>query len=413
MNELQILVWLIMVFGAGNSRIWKLLRRYETPQKVYEVLCHPENDPALHLPEYTLRRIRQTRRTQVDEVLERCHKLQISILQYSDAAYPEQLTTLSNPPLLLFYQGDISLLKNHLLLTIVGTRNATEYSLRVEKALCGDLVQLDFVPVTGFAVGIDIAANRCALEAHKPSVALMGCGLDVPYPAPHFQLKRDIAACGLILSEFLPGTSPASANFPLRNRVLAGISMGTLVIQAPVRSGALITAEYAVEQGRDVFCVPPADIFDKRYMGVIKYLRDGAIPVFDCRDVIYEYYTSHAHMISASALFDENYRKSESFVMQLGENSNESRQKRRANAAPIQKAAEPDAGELLLAEDDTELSELQQRVLALIRQQTVMHMDMLAVELDIPMELLTTTLTELELFEKIERLPGKQFRIIG
>lgn len=411
MEEIRCLLWLVMVFGAGSPRIWKALHRYGSPQKAVEVLQKPESDAALHLPEHTLRRIRQTGEAQVEEMLARCEKLRLSILWYGDEAYPPQLLSIVNPPVLLFYQGDSSLLQEHLLLTIVGTRNPSPYSLQVEKTICHDLVQMGFVPVTGYAVGIDITANRCALEADKPSIALMGCGLDVAYPQPHANLKYEIARRGLILSEFLPGTSPAPSNFPLRNRVLSGLSMGTFVIQAPARSGALITAENAMEQGRDVFCIPPADIFDKRYMGVIKYLRDGAIPVFDSRDIVYEYYTSHAHMIGASALYDETREKSESSVMTLGESDalqQPSRRKQRPPEPEIPEETEPDPAIDPMPEE--EMEGLAGEILSLLQRQRVMHMDQIAAELEVSMEELTTTLTELELYGKLERLPGKQFR---
>ena len=411
MEEIRCLLWLVMGFGAGSPRIWKALHRYGSPQKAVEVLQKPESDAALHLPEHTLRRIRQTGEAQVEEMLARCEKLRLSILWYGDEAYPPQLLSIVNPPVLLFYQGDSSLLQEHLLLTIVGTRNPSPYSLQVEKTICHDLVQMGFVPVTGYAVGIDITANRCALEADKPSIALMGCGLDVAYPQPHANLKYEIARRGLILSEFLPGTSPAPSNFPLRNRVLSGLSMGTFVIQAPARSGALITAENAMEQGRDVFCIPPADIFDKRYMGVIKYLRDGAIPVFDSRDIVYEYYTSHAHMIGASALYDETREKSESSVMTLGESDavqQPSRRKQRPPEPKIPEETEPDPAIDPMPEE--ELEGLAGEILSLLQRQRVMHMDQIAAELEVSMEELTTTLTELELYGKLERLPGKQFR---
>lgn len=411
MEEIRCLLWLVMVFGAGSPRIWKALHRYGSPQKAVEVLQKPESDAALHLPEHTLRRIRQTGEAQVEEMLARCEKLRLSILWYGDEAYPPQLLSIVNPPVLLFYQGDSSLLQEHLLLTIVGTRNPSPYSLQVEKTICHDLVQMGFVPVTGYAVGIDITANRCALEADKPSIALMGCGLDVAYPQPHANLKYEIARRGLILSEFLPGTSPAPSNFPLRNRVLSGLSMGTFVIQAPARSGALITAENAMEQGRDVFCIPPADIFDKRYMGVIKYLRDGAIPVFDSRDIVYEYYTSHAHMIGASALYDETREKSESSVMTLGESDavqQPGRRKQRPPKPEIPEETEPDPAIDPMPEE--ELEGLAGEILSLLQRQRVMHMDQIAAELEVSMEELTTTLTELELYGKLERLPGKQFR---
>lgn len=383
MEEIRCLLWLVMIFGAGNPRIWKALHRYHSPQKAVEILRKPETDADLRL----------------------------SILWYGDAAYPEQLLSIVNPPVLLFYQGDSSLLQNHLLLTIVGTRNPAEYSLRVEKTICHDLVQMGFVPVTGYAAGIDITANLCALEADKPSIALMGCGLDVAYPKSHVNLKYEIAKHGLILSEFLPGTSPAPANFPLRNRVLSGLSMGTFVIQAPVRSGALITAENAMEQGRDVFCIPPADIFDKRYMGVIKYLRDGAIPVFDSRDIVYEYYTSHAHMIGAAALYGEDRDKSESSVMTLGEAETKPKtpaKKPQVSVPEPPAEAEPDP--VLDPMPEEELEGLAGEILSLLQKQDVMHMDQIAAELEVSMEELTTTLTELELYGKLERLPGKQFR---
>ncbi|WP_298483140.1 DNA-processing protein DprA [uncultured Ruminococcus sp.] len=410
MEEIRCLLWLVMVFGAGNPRIWTALHRYETPQRTCEVL-RAGSDPELHLPEHTQRRIRQTGKAQIDEMLARCQKLELSILWYGDDLYPEQLFSIVNPPVLLFYQGNPELLQNHLLLTIVGTRNPSEYSLRVEKTICHDLVQLGFIPVTGYAVGIDITANLCALEENKPSIALMGCGLDIAYPLPHANLKYEIAQNGLILSEFLPGTTPAPANFPLRNRVLSGLSMGTLVVQAPARSGALITAENAMEQGRDVFCVPPADIFDKRYMGVIKYLRDGAIPVFDSRDIVYEYYTNHAHMIAASALYDENREKSESLVMALGEKTAKQKASKSEEQPSESHPTEPDPVIDPLPEEEI-LEGLPGQVMELLRPQTVMHVDQIAAELDAPMDVLMTTLTELELYGKIERLPGKQFRVL-
>lgn len=415
-DEIWCLLWMVMVFGAGNSRIWTILEQYDTPQKAYDALHHRDIIAELRLPEHTCRRIHQTTETHVNEMLERCRKLHISMIWYGDDAYPEQLMAIVNPPVLLFYQGDMTLLQNHLLLTVVGTRRATEYSLRIEKMLCDDLVKLGFVLVTGFAVGVDITANLCALHLRRPSIALMGCGLDVPYPAEHFQLKKEIAACGLILSEFLPGTSPAASNFPLRNRVLSGLSMGTLVIQAPLKSGALITAECALDQGRDVFCVPPADIFDKRYMGVIKYLRDGAIPVFDSRDIVYEYYTNFAHMIAASELYHENSRKTESLVMDFSDAQKSSRKKQKqpeAKQSEPSVSSEPDVNDPLFEADDAPMTELQRNILALLQKQRVMHIDILAAELDVPMGELATALTELELYGRAERMPGKQFRLIG
>ena len=167
-----------------------------------------------------------------------------------------------------------------------------------------------------------------------------------------------------------------------------------------------------MEQGRDVFCIPPADIFDKRYMGVIKYLRDGAIPVFDSRDIVYDYYTSHAHMSGASALYDGIREKSESAVMTLGEPeplSKPSVQKVRMPEPEISEEPDP----VIDPMPEEALEGLAGEILSLLQKQNVMHMDQIAAELEVSMEELTTTLTELELYGKLERLPGKQFRQKG
>lgn len=429
MEEIRCLLWMVMVFGAGNPKIWTVLQHWETPQNACAALREPSGKYQQGLPSHTMRRIRQVKTVHVDEMLARCQKEDISIVWYGDERYPEDLLAIVNPPVLLFYRGNLAVLQDTLSLTVVGTRHPSDYSMYVARTLCRDLVQLGFVLVTGFAVGIDITANRCALEAGKPSVALMGCGLDVAYPQMHAELKKEIAVNGLILSEFLPGTTPAPSNFPLRNRVLSGLTMGTLVIQAPLRSGALITAENAMEQGRDVFCIPPANIFDKQYQGVIKYLRDGAIPVFDSRDIVYEYYTSHAYQIDGAALYDENRMKSDSLVMTLGKSEKESREKKQT------KYPQPDVAHTITTEDSESadssqemesmenekqsdvpvipegLDALSQQLCQLLLH-TPKHIDVLAAEMGVGMETLTEALTLLELDGIIMRLPGKQFRML-
>lgn len=389
MEEIRCLLWLLMVFGTASPKIWTVLHHWKTPQKACEALRDSSGASQQGLPSHVVRRMHQIHAAQVDEVLARCEKQKISILWYGEPEYPEELFAIVNPPVLLFYRGDLSVLRGTLSLTVVGTRHPSEYSRSVAWKLCRDLVQLGFVMVTGFAVGIDITAN------------------------------------GLILSEFLPGTPPSPANFPIRNRVLSGLTMGTLVIQAPQRSGTLITAENAMEQGRDVFCVPPANIFDKQYQGVIKYLRDGAIPVFDCRDIVYEYYTNHAHQIDGSVLYDEDRSKSDSMVMTMGEEAQEKEKKAKKPpespempqvpaAPPAEPEPEqlPEPAESEMPAELEELDESSRRIYQLLRENSPMHIDAIAAAVDMEMEQLTETLTILELNGVITRLPGKQFRIM-
>ncbi len=435
-GEIRSLIWLVSVLGIGNRRVWDLLLRYQTPQNAEKALRSSEEQRMCHLSEHSMRRIGQIRPAHIDAILERCMAQHQSILWYGDPEYPSLLHAIENPPVLLFYQGQLDLLQNDNLLTVVGTRNPTEYSPRIEKTICQDLIRRGFIFVTGFAVGVDIAANLCALEHGRPSVALMGCGLDQAYPRPNVSLKARIAANGLLLSEFLPGVEPHSSNFPIRNRILSGLTMGTFVVQAPSRSGALVTAEYAIEQGRDLFCLPPADIFDKRYMGVIKYLRDGAIPVFDSSDIFYEYDVRDMHgswMMNIATNGMSPFFKNQSVLRRhdLSSETNPSGHQ----PAPVQEAAsvpvktmgsqiqrtalsetaQPPHSELQFSEPiakDSVSDDPGQQIIAMLRRMQVMHIDDIAAEIELPMETLLNTLIELELFGKIERIPGKQYRII-
>jgi DNA processing protein len=169
--------------------------------------------------------------------------------------------------------------------------------------------------VSGFAAGIDSAAHRGALEAGGKTLAVLGCGIDIIYPKCNSDIRDAVPVSGAFVSEFPPGTPPLGKNFPMRNRIISGLSLGVFVAEAPVSSGALITADIAIEQGRDVFCLPPYDVFDSNCQGVIKYLRDGAIPVFSHLDIVYEYYTGFTHKLSSVKPSDEYATpKSESAV---------------------------------------------------------------------------------------------------
>ena len=178
-----------------------------------------------------------------------------------------------------------------------------------------------------------------------------------------------------------------------------------------------------MEQGRDVFCVPTAKIFDKQYQGVIKYLRDGAIPVFDCRDIVYEYYTNHAHQIDGSVLYDEDRSKSDSMVMTMGEEAQEKEKKAKKPpespempqvpaAPPAEPEQLPEPAESEAPAELEELDESSRRIYQLLRENSPMHIDAIAAAVDMEMEQLTETLTILELNGVITRLPGKQFRIM-
>lgn len=292
-------LWLVMVFGTANAKTLEIVQMHSTPKELYYVLHDP--DCSL-LGEKERRNVRKICLEQAESVMAYCEKNGIGIMTWDSEQYPESLRHIYNPPLVLFYKGDPAVLSGGMLLTVVGTRRPSEYSMRVANWLCRDLARCNIVLASGCAVGLDAAAHRAAIEAGTPTVAVLGCGADYDYPRENRELKQKIVQNGLLLTEYFPGTQPFPGNFPVRNRILAGISEATLVLEASARSGALITANLACEQGKQVFCVPPADLFDQRYSGVASFLRDGAYPVFNYLDILYTYYLRYPHKLT---MFDE------------------------------------------------------------------------------------------------------------
>lgn len=293
-------LWLTAALGVGNVKTLQIAEKYETPKEAYYALHDP--DCGL-LDENERRNVTRTRIEQCEKIAAYCEKNGIGIMTWDSALYPDSLRHIYNPPAVLFYKGDPGLLKNHMLLTVVGTRRPSQYSLRVSGWLCRDLAKCNLVLVSGCAVGVDASAHQSAILEGKPTIGVLGCGVDYDYPKENAGLKRKILENGLLLSEYFPGTPPKPFYFPARNRILSGISEAVLVIEAGVRSGALITANLACEQGKQVFCVPPNDLFDARYSGVVNFLRDGAYPAFNYLDILYTYYLQYPHKLT---LFDED-----------------------------------------------------------------------------------------------------------
>jgi len=192
-----------------------------------------------------------------------------------DPEYPEVLREIPDPPFLLFALGRLERLRLPVV-AIVGSRDASRYGRDVAGKLAQELSAAGVTVASGFARGVDAAAHEAALGGHGGTIAVLGCGIDVEYPREHGRLKERLASEHLVLSEYPPGTEPRPQNFPIRNRVIAGISAGVVVVEASRRSGSLITARLAADFGRDVFAVP-GSIFAETSAGTHALLKDGAI----------------------------------------------------------------------------------------------------------------------------------------
>ncbi|HEY2321962.1 MAG TPA: DNA-processing protein DprA [Thermoanaerobaculia bacterium] len=213
--------------------------------------------------------------------------LRDSVITLVDPEYPPLLKEIIDPPLVLHVRGDRSLLSRHAI-AIVGSRRASPYAVNAAKHLATPLAsEAMLVIVSGLARGVDAAAHEAALDAGGTTIAVLGTGIDVTYPKSNRALFRRIENQGLIVSEFPPGTPPLALNFPIRNRIISGLSLGTVIVEATGRSGSLITARTAAEQGREVFAVP-GSIFSKGTEGTHRLIQYGAKLVHDVNDVIDE-----------------------------------------------------------------------------------------------------------------------------
>jgi DNA processing protein len=212
--------------------------------------------------------------------------LSCKTILYSDPQFPEGLRELPDPPLYLYCSGDPGLLKGPCL-AVVGSRHCTRYGMETCSAICRDLSSAGVVIVSGFALGIDRQAHLRGMQGPGKSVAVLGTGIDLLYPARNRELRDSMSRSGLLLSEFSPGTKAEPHNFPRRNRIISGMSMGVLVVEAAARSGSLITARLALEQGKDVFAVP-GPLSYPSFEGCNELLRSGAILVRSAGDILDE-----------------------------------------------------------------------------------------------------------------------------
>lgn len=218
-----------------------------------------------------------------EQLAEFCYRRQVQLLTLRDPLYPEYLRHIYAPPAVLYVKGRVPNLTQSL--GIVGSRRASAYGIKVAQSFAADLSAAGLVIVSGGAKGIDTAAHQGALSEACPTIAVLGCGIDISYPACNTELFEKIALTGAVLTEYPPGTKPYAYNFPQRNRIIAGLSRGILVVEAAKKSGAMITVELALEFGREVYCIP-GSIFLPNSAGCHSLIKSGACLVDRPEDIV-------------------------------------------------------------------------------------------------------------------------------
>lgn len=275
-----------LVPGIGPVTHGELVRVFGSPEGVLKASpADIRNVPGVG-PKLVLQLSLAKESTGVQSQLELCRQNDIQIITRSDANYPKPLAEIYDPPNLLFCRGEL-LDIDQVAIAIVGTRHASNYGRAIATRLATGLAMAGFTIVSGLARGIDAAAHRAALAAGGRTVAVLGGGLLKMYPPEHAQLAKEIAKSGAVLSESLPMQPPKSGSFPRRNRIVTGLCLGVIVVEAGERSGALISARMAMEQGREVFAVP-GRVDSRMSRGCHRLISDGAKLVESIDDVLEE-----------------------------------------------------------------------------------------------------------------------------
>ncbi|MBZ5538218.1 MAG: DNA-processing protein DprA [Acidobacteriia bacterium] len=285
MAELRSWVALSLLSGLGLRSVHALLAKLESPDRILSLTLSELMDAGV-MKEIAARLSSQKLLEEADAEISKAHQLQVALVPLDCASYPPLLKEIFDPPILLYLLGQAEVLGTDSI-SVVGARRATTYGLQMAVQLARDLASRGLTVTSGLARGIDSAAHRGALEGKGKSIAVLGSGIDVIYPKENRKLAGEILKDGAILSEFPIGSFPAPQNFPIRNRIISGLSLGTLIVEAAEYSGSLITARLACEQNREVFAVP-GNITQKTAFGPNLWIKQGAKLVQTWQDVVEE-----------------------------------------------------------------------------------------------------------------------------
>jgi DNA processing protein len=312
MRDLKYWIGFNIVPGIGAARFQALLDFFGDAATAW----HAGTDDlrAAGLDRRSLENLLTFRATlDLDKEVEKIERMGIQVLTVREAGYPSLLREVHHPPPVLYVRGELAQ-ADEWSVAFVGTRRATVYGREVARRLAGDVAGAGITIVSGLARGIDAQAHQAAVDAGGRTIAVLGCGIDRVYPAEHAKLARVISEHGALVTEYPMGTPPDAANFPPRNRIISGLSLGVVVVEADETSGAMITANFGLEQGRDVFAVP-GPIFSRQSRGTNRLIQTGAKLILSYEDILEELnLTMVAEHREVQAIVPEN--ETESLLLQ-------------------------------------------------------------------------------------------------
>ena len=397
-------IWMQNALGAG-ARTDELLAYFKTPEEMYKAGEYEWRLSGL-LTSKKIELLKNSTFEKSKEIINECRRKGYKIITPDDNLFPDRLKNLPDMPLVLYGIGDCSVMNDTVSIGMVGTRNASTYGIETAQKLSFLLALSGATIVSGGALGVDSEAHAGAMLAKGRTLAFLGCGLSVNYLMENAPLRRAITRYGAVVTEYSPFTPASKITFPTRNRLISGVSLGVVVVEAGVKSGSLITANFALEQGKDVFAVP-GDIVRSSFDGTNHLIKNGAKPVFTAEDVLSEYEYLYGDLLDLSnakvnvaSVPYVDYRKKKS-VAQVNQSKKDVPIK--TEVTPVKKTERK-----TLPED---MSEEAKTVYSVLNENGV-HIDDIVRETNFKMNIVLSSLTELELLDFVQLESGKKYKII-
>lgn len=414
-NRVLCWIWLQATLGAGSSKIRLINENFESPIDFYNLGYQSWCDMRM----FTQRQLNAMRTTSPElasQIAQECINLGYTILTPDMPNFPKRLLNLPDYPAALYVWGDISGIDEEVAIAIVGARSCSPYGQRVASALAHSLAKAGAVVVSGGALGIDTCAHKGALMGNGKTICVLGCGINTNYLPDNIELRRVISQNGAVISEYPPGTPPLARNFPIRNRLMSGLSLGTVVAEAAAKSGSLITAKLAADQGRDVFAVP-GSVLSEYSKGCNRLISEGAKAVLCANDVLEEYIHLYPHKITLTGTQSRNITEQPQNTDKIQINNNDN-----ATQLPLKTTSKPKASHVSNEEksiavfaqkiDVTENLSVNAKLVFSTLQTEPMHMDDIAAKTNLDILKLSSALTELELNRLIKSYPAHRYGLI-
>ena len=388
MEKVLYWIWLTAKPGITPHKIMSLMEYFSGAEEIYRAETYA-NIPNIGAREMSA--LKDKSLFQAKKIKKTIDDMGAKIITFDDDEYPDDLRYITPPPYILYVRGDISGINDVLTIAVIGTRKEyTTYGKMVTMRLSSELARGGAIVVSGMAEGLDSVAAVGAMRAGGRTIAVMGTGLDIAYPAWNRDLMEEIAAHGAVITEYPPGSPALKEHFPERNRIIAGISNGVLVTEAQAHSGTSITVGYATEYNRDVFAVP-GSIYEEKYIGAHRYIQQGAKLTMSANDIFEEYPYMVRDKLSAPKRIETEPEET----------------------AEINAKIPPEPADDVSDMDKyKDLNDTDKRIVSLLMKKD-MNIDELSRETEIGAGMLNVRLTLLEMKKLVKRLPGGDYRIVA